>query len=218
MILYLRMTVLESKQARRKEVQSARLAVHRGAALEGAGTLFGRVGFEAQMADIAAESGISLKALYEAFASKEDLFVAVIDQHFERYVGPVLAADRQEGSDGAVVAGFLNDLLEAMEADRDYLLLYARGSDGVPAKMREKGRDPYAKYLVQVQQHLISLIERDRASFKNVSPAIGADDLALVITAAVAALARGAATSDPPKPVTAIGPTLHALVAPHLRG
>lgn len=83
-----------------------------------------------------------MKSLYGVFASKEDLIEAVLALQFGQHVAPLLSQPRQDLPEGARVLAFVDGLLSAMNAERDYLVLVAQGSAGLPAKMRVKGRDP----------------------------------------------------------------------------
>jgi AcrR family transcriptional regulator len=148
--------------------------------------------------------------LYAAFDSKDELYEAVLADHFERYVRPVLDADRSGDAPAERVLGLVDGVLAAMETDRAFLLLYSRGSASVPPKLREEGRDPYAKYFDEFQVHLVGLIEATGDT--DVPPG----DLAAALAAAVVALATRAVTADPPRPVTSAAGPLRALFGPAL--
>jgi AcrR family transcriptional regulator len=208
------MTVLHpesARAARRQEIADARREIDRRASVEAAAELFATNGFDGTtMAAIAQAAGLSLKNLYAAFASKDDLFEAVLADRFERHVRPVLETDRSGAAPAERVLGLVEQILEVMEADRAFLLLYARGSAGVPQTLREQGRDPYAKYVGEFQAHLVGLVGATRGA--DVSP----DDLAAALTASLVALATRSVTADPPRPVTDAAGPLRALFGPAL--
>jgi AcrR family transcriptional regulator len=208
--------VLRARQTFRHDAHAARQGVVRRAVLDSVGPLFAKRGFDGvTMADIASAAGVSLKGLYGVFASKEALIEALLELHFERYVAPLLRESHDELPEHERVFAFLDGLLAGMDADRDYLVLAAKGSAGLPAKMRVKGRDPYTQYVERVEAHLVSLIQEARGADRQRD--LDAQALAVSVTASVVALATRAAEADPPR-VGEVAATLRALYGPHLRG
>jgi AcrR family transcriptional regulator len=204
-----------ARAARKDEVVAARRDITRRAALDSGARQFADRGFEAaKMTAVAAGAGVSLKALYEAFASKADLFEAVIADRFEQHVTPVLAAAvPDDAGPGEQVLGLIAGVLTAMEADRSFFLLYVRGSEGVPEKLRAAGRDPYAPYVQQLQDRLIALIA---AQPRPPHPAASPAELAAALTASVIALARVAVTAPEPRPITDVAAAVRAIFGPVL--
>jgi AcrR family transcriptional regulator len=206
--------ILQARRTFRREADVARQGVVRRTVLESAGPLFAERGFDgAKMTDIAAAAGVSLKGLYGAFASKEDLIEALLELHFEQYVAPLLLEPHDELPEGERVFAFLDGLLAGMDADRAYLALAAQGSAGLPGKMRIEGRDPYAQYVTRVEAHLVSLIQSARLA--GLARDLDEHELAVSITASAVALATRAAEADPPR-VADVAATLRALYGPHL--
>jgi AcrR family transcriptional regulator len=204
-----------ARAARQAEVQAARLGIVRRAVLESAGALFAAKGYDgATMAGVAADAGVSLKALYAVFASKEALIEAVLADHFEKHIAPLLAERWPDLAPEERLFAFLDGILAAMEADRDYLVLGARGSAALPVEMREKGRDPYAQFIGRTEEHLVSLIRdaQDAGRGAGVDPG----DLATALMASLVALARKTATTDPSRPLTHVGTTLRVIYGAHL--
>ncbi|MGH2599028.1 MAG: TetR/AcrR family transcriptional regulator, partial [Dehalococcoidia bacterium] len=104
-------------RAESKAITKARL-------LDAAATVFARKGFAAtSVEDIAEAAGYTIGALYSNFSGKEDLFLAVLDQH--------LAADAEliaeilgEASSGEDLLRRLAAYFDAMyEAEQDWRLL-----------------------------------------------------------------------------------------------
>lgn len=164
------------------------------------------------MSELARGAGLSLKALYHVFPSKEELFESVIADHFEQYIVPVLDADREELSPPERVFSLIDDVLAGMAADRLFLLLFARGSAGVPAKLRAVGHEPYTPYIDAVRNHLIDAI----AACPVEVDAEKAHELAVALAAALVALATDAFCADPPRASGAVGATLRELFGPAL--
>lgn len=198
---------------RRAELDFARVEIDRRRGLDAAALLFSRDGFDGStMSQIARESGMSLKALYGVFPSKEELFEAVIADRYEQHILPLLGVERAALSATERVFALVDDVLAAMEADRAFLLLYARGSAGVPAKLRAAGRDPYVAYLNAFRDHLIGAIAACPADLD----AERANDLAVALSAALVALAVNALSSHPARTAGEVGTVLRELFGPVL--
>jgi AcrR family transcriptional regulator len=175
-----------------------------------AASTFAAEGFDgAKMADIAKGASVSMTTLYAAFANKETLFEAVIADHFERYVVPVLERDTSTGSPGEEVLTLVANIAAGMEDDRSFFELYARGSSGVPAKLRVQGRDPYAPYITAFQRRVVELLS---ATGSPIDP----EDLAAALAASLIALARQAVTGVPPRPITNVTDAVRAIFGPVL--
>jgi AcrR family transcriptional regulator len=164
------------------------------------------------MSELARGAGLSLKALYNVFPTKEELFESVIADQYEQYIVPVLDADRAEQSPAERVFSLVDDVLAGMAADRPFLLLFARGSAGVPAKLRAVGRDPYTPYIDAVRNHLIDAI----AACPVEADARKAHELAVAFSAALVALATDAFCADPPRASSAVGARVRELFGPAL--
>lgn len=198
---------------RRTELDLARHEIDRRRALDAAATLFSGQGFDGSaMSEIAREAGLSLKALYGVFPSKEELFEAVIADRYEQHVLPLLCVDRGALPPAERVFALVDEVLAAMDADRAFLLLYARGSAGVPAKLRAAGRDPYTPYIEAVRDHLVGAIAACRTEIN----AVKAHDLAVALTASLVALATTAFCTDPPRAVLEVRTTLREIFGPLL--
>jgi AcrR family transcriptional regulator len=199
--------------SRRAELADARRAIDRRRALDAARDLFALRGFDgAAMGEIARRADLSLKALYAVFTSKNDLFEAAIADGYEQLLLPLLTVDHSALKPAERVLALLDDLLAVMDANRAFMVLYARGSAGVPHKLRTAGRDPYVPYMTGFSDHLGALIAHARpdASARTVR------ELAVAITAALVALAADAIGAQSPRPAAETAGTLHQLLGPVL--
>jgi AcrR family transcriptional regulator len=198
---------------RQVELADARRAIDRRRVLEAGCELFALRGFDgAAMGEIARRADLSLKALYAVFKSKNDLFEAVIADGYEQHLVPLLMVDRSALKPAQRVQALLDDVLAVMDANRAFMVLYARGSAGVPDKLRAAGRDPYVPYVNAFSGHLGDLIAHAR-------PDIGrrvVRELAVAATAALVALAADAIGAEPPRPAAEVASTLHQLLGPVL--
>jgi AcrR family transcriptional regulator len=210
-----RKQVVSQREAHRGRLIEAKRAVARDAAVQAGGRLFAERGFDATaMADVARESGVSLKALYDAVGSKDRLFSAVIDELFSHNLLPALVREASDEDPGERVLTLVGDLLVAMEADRPYFMLYARGSTDVPETLRQSGRDPFEPYITLLEERLRSLITaaQDAGRARGVS----AEAFATAIVATVIALGRAAVIGPRRRPLTDLMNDLRALFAPLL--
>ncbi|MCW2655749.1 MAG: TetR/AcrR family transcriptional regulator [Mycobacterium sp.] len=211
MVLLLQTEVLTG--GRRAELVDARRAIDRRRALEAGRELFALRGFDgAAMGEIARRADLSLKALYAVFTSKNDLFEAVIADGYEQLLLPLFDVDRSALKPPQRVLALLDDLLAIMDANRAFMVLYARGSAGVPDKLRTAGRDPYVPYVAAFSDHLGELITHARPD----SGARAVRELAVAATAALVALAADAIGAEPPRPAVEVANTLHQLLGPAL--
>jgi AcrR family transcriptional regulator len=206
----------ETRQARRRETVEARQRITREAALESASRLFAAHGFhDTPMADVARDAGVSLKALYGVFASKEDLFVAVLDESFGRLL-PAFADDDGETEPGERILALVDTLFELVDENRPALLLYARGSEGVPAALRAEGRDPYEPYAQVILERITALVAS--AQKAGHAPGIPPEIVAQSLLATVLAVALRSLADDPGGAVAAVAPGVRALFEPLFAG
>lgn len=200
-------------RSRRAELADARRAIDRRRVLEAGRELFALRGFDgAAMGEISRRAGLSLKALYAVFPAKNDLFEAVIADGYERYLLPLLMIDRSALKPAQRVLALLDDVLAVMDANRAFMVLYARGSAGVPDKLRAAGRDPYVPYVTAFRDRLGELIADTRPD----AGARAVRELAVAATAALVALAADAIGAEPPRPAAEVARTLHQLLGPAL--
>ncbi len=124
----------------------ARRDVWRAAALDAGAKLFGDRGFQATtIDDIAGYAGLTRRAFYEVFASKDHLLIAVLDGAAQR-IASSLVGDATEAQ--TAIDRFLSTIeafLIAADTDRDAFLLYAQGRSGISLKLGD-GLDPFDQF------------------------------------------------------------------------
>src|SRR5680860_877655 len=156
-----------------------RRAMTRRYLLDAAAIVFGRKGFQTATLDkVASTAGFSKGAVYSNFKSKDDLFLALIDDRMHR----LFDATSQLIGAGDVSAVGVRDLVhsgalspdEAWETLYLEFVLYARRDDAAARKLAELARQE--RKLVQV------LIERECA-VANVEPDLPVDELATIVQA-----------------------------------
>lgn len=180
-----------------REAEARALAVRRevwrAAAVEAAIRRFGRDGFQgASMGAIAKEAGVSLRALYEVFPGKDELFAAVVDEAYGRML-PLL-------EQAADIPSFLAGLFELMEDQHDLCLLYARANQ----------RDPLAAYTAVIEERIAAIAGRSNTA---VPPKV----LAQSLVATIIAVLVDAVAADEDTDLRTLAPDIVALYEPHFR-
>lgn len=109
--------------------------------LDAAFAVFLRHGyFGASMDAIASEAGVSKPVVYSSFATKDDLFVALLEREEQRVLGEIARAlPTSTGADPreAMVEG-LSGFLRAVAASPEAYRLVLLGDGGVPAGVAER--------------------------------------------------------------------------------
>ena len=104
--------------------QSERRARTRASLIEAATGVFAHRGYHgASLEDVAAEAGLSKGAVYYNFASKEELFLAILDEHVESRLGMIgdLASD---GDFDRTLREGAARIAESLRRDRDWCQLF----------------------------------------------------------------------------------------------
>jgi AcrR family transcriptional regulator len=120
--------------------------------------LFAQRGFHASaMADVAAMAGLSLKALYDSFPSKEALFEAALADVGDRF--SVLLETPERGADPARwLLDFAEGMIGLLAANTSALRLYSRGPDGIPPALHDRGVDPFTGFMTRLTGTLADAI------------------------------------------------------------
>lgn len=148
--------------------------------LEAAAVVFARHGYHATSVDMVAEAaGYTKGAVYSNFDSKEELFLALLDQHLEaavRTVDEIVAATApaERGS------RFAQQRERMTVFDRDWFLLETEFL--LYAARNETARERLADRQRQVRRRIATLVERHLGELGIEGP-VGADDIALALSA-----------------------------------
>jgi AcrR family transcriptional regulator len=151
--------------------------------VEAAAKVFSRRGYDkASLDEVAEEAGFTKGAVYSNFKGKEDLFLATIDEHFERRLESVKRVMREEPDEQGTAHAAGMDFMNQLNADPEYFTLffefwaYAQRN---PAVKR--------KFLPRVQRFRAALAEVFEA--KDVEMPIPTDHLAAMLIAMAAGVA-----------------------------
>lgn len=136
--------------------------------------LFARQGYHATtMADVARDGGLSLKALYDGFPSKETLFEAVLVDVGDRFAA-LLEAPPPSEDPVMWLQGFVARLVGLLAQNPSALRLYSRGTDRGPQAVEGRAADPFAGFERRVQALLMEavLAVQERGGARGADPAV----------------------------------------------
>jgi AcrR family transcriptional regulator len=112
------MNVVRTRLNRREQQEQTRARI-----VESAAHVFARRGFaRGSLEEIAESAGYSKGAVYSNFASKDELFLAVLDARYDHWLDQVAAALEQEGNAGAGLEA-ITRVCSAAGSDPDWCLL-----------------------------------------------------------------------------------------------
>jgi AcrR family transcriptional regulator len=127
--------------------QRADARANREKILEAASSVFTAGGAGACIDDVAQRAGVGVGTVYRHFPTKEDLFEAVVLDHFTALVAKVQRLSQAEDA-GAAFDEFLEELARAVVDKRD--LADALGRAGVDIKAKAGGTFDELRRLVEV--------------------------------------------------------------------
>lgn len=163
------------KRLTRKESQQQT----RSRLLDAAAQVFSRRGFYAASIDeVAAEAGFSKGAVYSNFESKEELFLALIEQRFEQDIQDFGNIDTI--FERQLEPGEVSDYIQAIARDRTWNLLviefflYGMRDDSVREKMSLR---------LQTLHDQMTIRLRDAYAVRGENPVIPVEQIPLVISA-----------------------------------
>ncbi len=123
------------RQRRRAEDQARR----RRDAVSAAAAVFAEKGYHAaQMTEIAARAELSRATLYALFASKEELYAEVIATTARGVRDHVRGRVEALADPVERLLGVIDALFACFEENQDLLRIYARGTQGIPFRIREE--------------------------------------------------------------------------------
>jgi AcrR family transcriptional regulator len=181
-----------SKQAQRRTrpTREQKRQANRERILLAARRVFGARGYQAAtIEEIADEAGLSNGAIYYNFASKEDLFMALLDSRMDErlaHVREALAIDPASGGLLPALEREARDITRTFKESREWRLLmlefvaYAARNANFGKRLRDHQRELHAAVVEILEQH---------AQAPGITPAMPADTLATTITALLDGLA-----------------------------
>jgi TetR/AcrR family transcriptional repressor of nem operon len=120
--------------------------------VEAAKELFWENGYEGStLADLERATGLNRSSLYQAFGTKEALFVAALDSYIDSFMAPRLAALHRPGAGSREVIAFFRGLAKLFRGDPE---LWRRGCLWVNSFAEFSGREPPDPRAVEYRQML----------------------------------------------------------------
>ncbi len=172
---------LDHRQAEVK-AKSAQLGSSREQLLAAASRVFARSGYHgASMSEIAAEAGFSKGALYWSFASKDELFFALLDE-LDEQLRALITAAASAPADRDISGDLSRDISAVLEHGHDVVLLFHEYSALAVRDPKVAAR--YAERNARLREELAASM-RVRHEAIGVPMAIPAEQLATAVIALV---------------------------------
>jgi AcrR family transcriptional regulator len=173
---------------RSRQPRAERRRRTRARLLEAAARVFARRGYHgATLDDVAAEAGFTKGALYYNFASKDDLFLALLDTHIESRIELLRELAGRAAPAQAALAEGARRTTSSLEDDREWSLLYLEFA--AFAARNPRFRRELAKRLQAVHDEMAATV--DALAPDPAGLGIATDTLALGIGALVDGVAFG---------------------------
>jgi AcrR family transcriptional regulator len=174
------MASLDHRQAKVK-AETAELGSSREQLLQAAARVFAKNGYSgASINAIAAEAGFSKGAVYWHFASKEELFFALLDERIDRRLRDLFDMTENAADDPTVEDQVSHGLSTVLEQEHDLVLLFHEYS--AMAVRDPRLREKYVERNVMLRNGLACAFEA-RVDALNLQPSIGAQELATAVIA-----------------------------------
>jgi AcrR family transcriptional regulator len=146
--------------------------------LEAAAVVFAREGFHgASLDEIAAEAGFTKGAVYSNFKSKDDLFVALLEDRMEHNIAAAEVARAADAAEGGDVANIRDVMLHPPMWDRAWMLLYLEFV--LYASRNPAARDRLARNIRRSHDEAVRMM-RDELDRKGINSQLPVDELATI--------------------------------------
>jgi AcrR family transcriptional regulator len=160
----------------------------RGLLLDAASRVFARRGYHgATLDEIASDAGFTKGALYYNFASKEELFLALLDEHIESRIALLRDLRSGEAPAAARLAAGADRTVSSLRQEREWSLLYLEFS--AYAARNARFRRKFEQRLRAVHEAMVETVESLVPDPKQLP--LPAETLALGISALVDGIAFG---------------------------
>ena len=183
-----------STTSRRAERKEHEIALRRAHIVEAGASEFAEKGFHgAQVADIANRAQVSLATVYEMFEGKDGLFQAVIQTTATSIRDTVRAKVEAvpEGRERLLV--LIDSLFECFSENADLLKIYARGTHGLPWRIRQTMGDSAQAIFASFTEWVVGLARgaADAGHVRVAQPEALALSLIGAVTTTAAAVVEG---------------------------
>jgi AcrR family transcriptional regulator len=159
--------------------QAEKRALTRRNVLRAAQDVFGRRGYhQATLRDIAEEAGVSKGAVYYNFASKEELFLALLDARMDERLREIRAVYTDSGAKPAAADRAARDYIENLKRNREWITLFFEFV--AHAARDDRFGTQFAARFKRFWAELADIVER-RAREQGVALPLPAEQLAVAI-------------------------------------
>lgn len=203
----------DSRRERRREREEA---LRREDVLAAASAVFARKGFhDAQVSEIAAEAELSLRSVYGLFDGKDEIYEEVVRTTAGRMRAAVQGKVGAIEEPGERLLALIDLLFDTFEDNRDLFRIYARGTSGLPWRMRQAMGDSAHDIFHAFTGWLIELCRAAKRAghLSETDP----EAFALALTGAVTTTAAHWLDTHPDEPLTAASERVGTVFAPLLR-
>lgn len=194
------------RDRRREREQASR----RDDIIAAASAVFGEKGFDgAQIAEIAAAAELSLASVYSLFEGKEDIYQAVISTAATS-VREAVQGEVEAIADGAErLLCLIDSLFACFEENQHLLRLYARGTQGLPWRIRQAMGDSTGAIFQEFTSWVISLAQEAKRGgyLRQIEP----EAFALSVIGTVTTTAAHWVESTPERPLSRAAPYVRAI-------
>jgi AcrR family transcriptional regulator len=172
---------LQTASATRRLNRGEKKAATKARLLEAARTVFARHGFQnATVEQIADQAGFSKGAVYSNFASKEELFMGMLEQHIEeRRVQMAQAVSREETYEERAMVGAAQ-FMEMVRSEPEWILLFLEFT--AYASRNPELRPRLAEQLGRFQDTIKQLLEDGVRAF-GIKGDVPSDEMAVAVMA-----------------------------------
>jgi AcrR family transcriptional regulator len=148
--------------------------------LQAAATVFTRRGYHAATVDeVAEEAGFTVGALYSNFSGKQDLFLAMLDEHFDRQMAIYSEISSRGTTVGEKARGAADHWMTSLETNPQFFPLFI---EFWGLALRDPGlRKQFSARIRRSRDSLAALMRRDAAELGIELAAEDAESLATVI-------------------------------------
>ena len=181
----------DSSSTRRARHHEADLA----GLLEAAERVFSEKGYHATaIRDIAREAGFSVGGVYQFFASKDDLYLRIVESQWEYFFGLIDNARQVEGFRGKVEA-LTSAMFQAFEERRGFFRLFMTDRGRLSAAFSSEVAERVGQHTRRLREQLVDLMRQgvQEGALRHGDPGLLASAyMGLVHTCILEGLASGA--------------------------
>src|SRR3990172_6511423 len=205
------MTPRHRGRSARAERRERELALRRSDVLAAASRVFAEKGFsDARVAEIAAASELSLASVYSMFKGKEELYQEVITTTADSMREAVQRKVEAVPDPAERLLALVDALFAGFEENRMLLRMYARGTQGLPWKIRQAMGESALHIFQQFTAWVVGLVRKAKRAGH--LPGLDPESVALSLIGTATTTAAHWIETTPDRPLTEAAPLVRALL------